>query len=84
MPKLAVLKVGLADRLVDTRNALTHLDPTGPPGLSGGGLFRAIELLEVVLQLNILLDLNIERALAENLFEVCYYRRTPFIDVPSE
>lgn len=53
LPKLAVLKVGLADRLVETRNALTHLDPTGAPGLSRGALFRAIEQLEVVLQLNI-------------------------------
>jgi hypothetical protein len=84
LPKLTVLKVGLADDLVDTRDALTHLDPTGPAGLSGGPLFRSIELLEVALQLNILLDLGVEPGLAETLFDVCYYRRTPFIDIPGE
>ncbi len=84
LPRLEALKASLADDLVDTRNALTHLDPTGPPGLTGTRLYRAIELLEVAMQANLLLDLELSPDMTSVLFDLAYDNRTPFVLLPGE
>jgi hypothetical protein len=82
-PELAGLKPKLADQLVDTRNALTHLDPTGPDALKDEPLYRAIELLEVTIQANLLLDLELAPEDVVGLIKASYVGQTPFIGVPE-
>lgn len=41
LPGVNGLNAKLADQLVTTRNALTHLDPSGDPGLQGVDLYLA-------------------------------------------
>ena len=84
LPTLAALKPGVANDLVDTRNAITHLDPTGPPGLTGTRFYRAIELLEVAIMANLLLDLGLPPEMTAVLFDVAYNGRTPFVPAPGE
>jgi ApeA N-terminal domain 1 len=85
LPMLAGLNSDLADQLVDTRNALTHLDPAGPSALRDEGLYRAIELLEVAIQANLLLDLNFSPQDVSSLIRTSYLNQTPFISVePSQ
>jgi hypothetical protein len=79
LPELDGLRGGLADALVNTRNALTHLDPSGAPRLRDEALYRAIELLEVTLQANMLLDLGLSRKRAGGLLRTSYINQTPFI-----
>jgi hypothetical protein len=82
---LAGLNSDLADQLVDTRNALTHLDPAGPSALRDEALYRAIELLEVAIQTNLLLDLNFPPQDVSSLTRTSYLNQTPFISVgPSQ
>ncbi len=83
LPSLEPLKVSLADDLVNTRNAITHLDPTGPPALRDAPLYRALELLEVVIHANLLLDLGLSAELTAALFDVAYHNRTPFVPAPG-
>ena len=84
LPTLGALTASLADTLVDTRNALTHLDPEGPPALTGARLYRAIELLEVAIQANLLLDLKLPPEIIAALFDLAYRNRTPFVSSPGE
>jgi hypothetical protein len=81
LPELSGLKAKLADRLVDTRNALTHLDPTGPLALGDEPLFRAIELLEITIQANLLMDLGLTSKDAGELIRTSYSNQTPFIPI---
>lgn len=82
-PDLPGLRSKLADQLVDTRNALTHLDPTGPDALRDEPLYRAIELLEVTIQANLLLDLEVDPDVAASLIRASYLNQTPFSAVPA-
>jgi hypothetical protein len=78
-PELSGLRAKLADQLVDTRNALTHLDPTGPDALRDEALYRAVELLEVTLQTNLLLDLELPPKAVADLIRISYLNQTPFL-----
>jgi hypothetical protein len=82
LPTLDGLKPRLADRLVNTRNALTHL-PVDEEPLRDEALYRAIELLEVVIQVNLLLDLRVSEADTAGLVEASYLNQTPFITFPT-
>jgi hypothetical protein len=83
LPELGGLRPKLADQLVDTRNALTHLDPDGPEALTDERLYRAVELLEVVIQVNLLLDSGLSAAMTASLIKISYLNQTPFISFPS-
>ncbi|MGH8300194.1 MAG: HEPN domain-containing protein [Steroidobacteraceae bacterium] len=79
LPELSGLKAKLADQLVDTRNALTHLDSTGASALTDEPLYRAIELLEITIQANLLMDLELTANDAGGLIRTSYINQTPFI-----
>jgi hypothetical protein len=79
-PELDGLRAKLADQLVDTRNALTHLDPSGPDALRDEALYRAVELLEVTLQANLLLDLELPPQTVADLIKISYLNQTPFLN----
>lgn len=83
LPELPDLKPRLADRLVDTRNALTHLDETDTPPLTDEPLYRAIELLEITIQANVLLDLGLSSDLTAGLIRTSYLGQTPFVSIPD-
>jgi hypothetical protein len=74
------LNAATADRLVETRNALTHLDPSGPPAMEGADLFYAVRRLELVIQTNILLDLELDPAFVSGLVKTSYVNQVPLID----
>jgi hypothetical protein len=73
----------LANRLVDTRNALTHLDPNAPQPLSDVSLYRALERLEVAIQTNLLLDLGLDDDEVASLMRASYVTMSPFIEPPN-
>jgi hypothetical protein len=79
LPEVPWLKRKLADDLVDTRNALTHLDPSVPTPLTGGELFYGVLRLELVLQVNLLLDLELEPAFVAGLIRHSYHRQAPLV-----
>lgn len=81
LPELSGLKAKLADQLVYTRNALTHLDPSGPLALQDEPLYRAIELLEIAIQANLLMDLGFSPQDAGELIRTSYINQTPFIPI---
>jgi hypothetical protein len=83
LPTVDGLEPTLAAKLVRTRNALTHLDPSAAAdALRDEPLYRAVELLEVALRANLLLDLGISSEQARALLEGSYHGQTPF--VPSQ
>ena len=73
----------LANRLVGTRNALTHLDPTAPQPLTDVSLFRALERLEVAIQTNLMLDLGLDEDEVAGLMRASYLTMSPFIELPK-
>jgi len=79
---LGSLNASLADSLVTTRNALTHLDPNAT-ALRDEPLYRAIELLEVVIQVNMLLDLGLTTERVNALVRTSYLNQTPFHPIPD-
>jgi ApeA N-terminal domain 1 len=80
LPGIAGLDTTLAGHLVKTRNALTHLDPAAAgSALRDEPLYRAVELLEVVLRANLLVDLGIPNDQARALLEGSYQGQTPFV-----
>lgn len=83
LPDVQGLNRQLADDLVDTRNALTHLDPTGPPApLAGVRLALAVVRLEMVIRTNILLDLGLDPGLVAGLLANSYRGQVPVVDIP--
>jgi hypothetical protein len=83
LPDVQGLNRQLADDLVDTRNALTHLDPTGPPPpLAGVRLALAVVRLELVIRTNILLDLGLDPSLVAGLLANSYRGQVPVVDIP--
>jgi hypothetical protein len=80
--QLDALKPSLADKLVTTRNALTNLDPKAT-ALRDEPLYRAIELLDVVIQVNLLLDLGLWPERVNGLVRASYINQTPFQSIPD-
>jgi hypothetical protein len=84
LPDVARLNAQLASDLVDTRNALTHLDPSGNPGLQGVDLVYAVARLELVIQTNLLLDLHLGSVKVAELVLTSYHDRMPVRDFSVE
>jgi hypothetical protein len=84
LPGVARLDAKLADQLVDTRNALTHLDPTGDPGLDGVDLVYATARLQLVIQTNLLLDLQLGEDKVAELVLTSYADQMPVRDFSKE
>ena len=84
LPGVARLDAKLADQLVDTRNALTHLDPSGDPGLDGVDLVYATARLQLVIQTNLLLDLQVGEDKVAELVLTSYADQMPVRDFSKE
>jgi hypothetical protein len=84
LPEVPKLTAKLADQLVDTRNALTHLDPSGPPGLDGVDLVYAATRLQLVIQTNLLLDLQLGKDKVSELVLTSYANQMPVRDFSAE
>jgi hypothetical protein len=84
LPPVSGLDAKLADQLVNTRNALTHLDPTGTRGLEGVDLLYATARLELVIQTNLLLDLQLGKDKVGELVLTSYYNQMPVRDFSAE
>lgn len=77
LPEVPWLKRKLADDLIDTRNALTHPDPSVPTPLIGRDLLYGVLRLELVLQVNLLLDLELAPEFVAGLIRHSYDRQAP-------
>jgi hypothetical protein len=84
LPPVPRLDAKLADHLVDTRNALTHLDPSGKPGLHGVDLVYATARLQLVIQTNLLLDLQLGKDKVGELVLTSYQNQMPVRDFATE
>jgi ApeA N-terminal domain 1 len=84
LPGVDRLDAKLADQLVDTRNALTHLDPSGDPGLRGVDLVYAVARLQLVIQTNLLLDLQLAKTKVTELVLTSYSDQMPVRDFSQE
>jgi hypothetical protein len=84
LPGVDRLDAKLADQLVDTRNALTHLDPSGDPGLRGVDLVYAVARLQLVIQTNLLLDLQLGKTKVTELVLTSYSDQMPVRDFSQE
>jgi hypothetical protein len=84
LPGVPKLTAKLADHLVDTRNALTHLDPSVPPGLEHLDLVYGAARLQLVIQTNILLDLQLGRKKVAELVLTSYVNQMPVLDFSEE
>lgn len=84
LPGVDRLDAKLADQLVDTRNALTHLDPSGDPGLRGVDLVYAVARLQLVIQTNLLLDLQLGKNKVAELILTSYGDQMPVRDFSKE
>lgn len=73
----------LANQLIDTRNALTHFDPSGTPPLAGADLFYAVARLELVIRVNLLLDLSLDAATIGELIKTSYSNQVPLLAFPE-
>jgi hypothetical protein len=81
LPLVPNLNAKLADQLIDTRNALTHFDPTGPPALAGSDLFYVVARLELVIRTNLLLDLQLGPTKVNELVSTSYFNQVPLLDI---
>lgn len=84
LPGVPRLDAKLADQLVDTRNALTHLDPSERSGLDGVDLIYAVARLQLVIQTNLLLDLQLGKAKVAELVLTSYDNQMPVRDFSKE
>jgi len=80
LPDVPGLDATLARDLVRTRNAIAHLDRSISKALDGVNLIYAVARLRLVIQVNLLIDLGIERDLTGSLALTCYDRRMPIVD----
>jgi len=80
LPDVPGLDATLARDLVRTRNAIAHLDRSISKALDGVNLIYAVARLRLVIQVNLLVDLGIERDLTGSLVLTCYDRRMPIVD----
>lgn len=84
LPGVDRLDAKLADQLIDTRNALTHLDPSEQPGLQGVDLVYAVARLQLVIQTNLLLDLELSKDRVAELVLTSYDNQMPVRDFSRE
>ena len=84
LPPVPKLDAKLADQLVDTRNALTHLDPSGKPGLHGVDLVYATARLQLVIQTNLLLGLQLGKDKVGEPVLISYDNQIPVRDFSRE
>ncbi len=84
LPGIDRLDAKLADQLVITRNALTHLDPAGDLGLQGVDLVYAVARLQLVIQTNLLLDLQLSKDKVAELILTSYDNQMPVRDFSQE
>lgn len=84
LPAVSALNSTLVGDLIETRNALTHLDPATPPPLSGGDLYYGVARLELVLQANLLADLGLPEPLVTSLVMSSYHNRVPVVPPPDD
>ena len=84
LPGVDRLDAKLADQLVDTRNALTHLDPSEDPGRRGVDLVYAVARLQLVIQTNLLLDLQLGKTKVTELVLTSYSDQMPVRDFSQE
>jgi|HubBroStandDraft_2_1064218.scaffolds.fasta_scaffold129223_2 hypothetical protein len=80
LPDVPGLDATLAKDLVGTRNAIAHLDRSISKSLGGVNLIYAVARLRLVIQVNLLLDLGLERELTGSLVLTSYDRRMPIVD----
>ncbi len=80
LPDVPGLDATLARDLVKTRNAIAHLDRSISKALDGVNLIYAVARLRLVIQVNLLIDVGIERDLTGSLVLTCYDRRMPIVD----
>jgi hypothetical protein len=80
LPSVPKLNSALVGGLVQTRNALAHLDPDGPRGLDGIPLVYAVARLQLVLQTNLLLDLGLGSDDVNTLVLTSYHNMMPVRD----
>jgi hypothetical protein len=81
LPDVPKLDDDLADKLVDTRNALVHLSPSGPNPAENPARIYALARLLLVIQTNLLLDLGIPADIAGGLIRMSYDREVPLITI---
>lgn len=80
LPDVPGLDATLARDLVRTRNAIAHLNRSISRALDGVNLIYAVARLRLLILVNRLIDLGIERDLTGLLVLTCYDRRMPIID----
>lgn len=84
LPSVDRLDAKLADQLVETRNALTHLDPSEHLGLRDVDLVYAVARLQLVIQTNLLLDLQLGKDKVAELVLTSYDNQMPVRDFSKE